>query len=284
MNNIDHLKKALEATLSQLSQKKTESSNGKLISSWNDEYNYGGINIFETSFVDALVSNLAVIQAVGSIGWEVNYPWNESDDIWYRKKLDLAIGYIPRDKEPNSDRLQALFQMPIEVKKLPVDENGDFTVESEMYIWQDIFKLYGYKFTDDSGNKDLREEVGKEKIMLCFSEVENGAIFEFKKNIKERFVEKIRLNKKQTFNGRWFSNKDFEKIEQENQSGEKRDFDLDYLLEKFLYWSNPKDRKYLIETCGLSLNKKKIVKSCEFITHKLSNSETTLVATILHLN
>lgn len=282
--HLNALKEALTKTLEQLSNRKSVSSQAKIISSWNEEYDYGGINLFEISFVDALVSNLAAVEGIGSIGWEVNYPWNQNGNIWYRKKLDVAIGHIIVESKRKDREPQALFEMPIEVKKLPVtplSKNGDFSVESEMYIWQDIFKLYGYKLTDDFRCQQLNGQVGKEKIVLCFSEVATGAIGDFKKNIEKRFVHNMRLKEKETFKGGWLSKKDFEKIELENSE---REFDLDYLLEKFLYWFNPNDRQFLIKDCGLSLMDTGIVKSCDFLTYELLNSKTTLVVSILYLN
>jgi hypothetical protein len=299
MDNIEKLredlKTALHITLTNLSQQKGETGKENIISGWNDSYQYGGINIFETSFVDALVSSLSKIQDIGMIGWEVNYPWNEEENLWYQRKLDLAIGYIHRDGEPNSKKLQSLFEMPIEVKKLPLyqintePKNRDFSFESELYIWQDIFKLYGYHLKSSNDEEKLKTKVGKEKIMLTFSEMPNNKeIFDaFKKNIENRFLNLERLKVKESYKGQWLSDKAFAKLEKEYSEGKERDFNLEYILEKFLYWSNSDHRDFLIEKCEQAFEPNKIVKGCTFIHEAVNESKepkkNILVATILHL-
>lgn len=79
MNNKELLKKALECTLQSLSEKKEQSSKGNIISGWNEEYSYGGFNIFETTFVDTLIFYLKAQGKDMEIGWEVNYPYVKSE-------------------------------------------------------------------------------------------------------------------------------------------------------------------------------------------------------------
>lgn len=115
MSNLNLFRKSLQEALNKLASKEFVSSNGLLISGWNEQYKDGGINIFETTFVDMLVHELSQ-EEKSIIGWEVNYPWNSDGKLWYRSKLDFAIGLINPGNTLKDNKSQALFETAVEVK------------------------------------------------------------------------------------------------------------------------------------------------------------------------
>lgn len=265
MTNLDLLIEAIDKTLKSLVEKGEQASNCEIYSSWNTSYNYGGLNIFETTFVDLLVQNLS--DKVKNIGWEVNYPSDEKGKPWYRRKLDLALGKIDRNAEPNSPSLQVLFETPIEVKKLPVLESENFfSIESELYIWQDIFKLFGYRWIDPNDQSNLTESVGKNKIMLTFSflKINNSNTKDyFEKEMHSRFKKLSKLRLKEEVMKAWFSKKKYTEI----LEGEKNDptsSDLEFILRKVLGW-NELETSDLIEVCEQKFTDNNLVNNLKFI-------------------
>ncbi|TGK78892.1 hypothetical protein EHQ23_19680 [Leptospira bourretii] len=281
MSNLDLLRKSLKESLNKLASKEVASSNGLLISGWNEQYKYGGVNIFETTFVDMLVHELSQ-EEKSIIGWEVNYPWNSDGKLWYRSKLDFAIGLIDPENALKDNKPQALFETAIEVKKLPFDsKEEDFSVESEIYIWQDIFKLNGYRYLDSSKNPRLADQVGKEKIMLTFSSVPSDKLEIFQSEMERKFLDMQTIrNKEKTING-WFSQKTKSQLVLEKEFN-LNTYDLKFMLLNVLGWTKEKT-KYLVEDCNLQLIEKSIVKKIEFVTDNQLNQDQILVASLLYL-
>lgn len=197
------------------------------------------------------------------------------------------MGWIDHSLKYNNWEPQALFQTPVEVKKLAVDEIGEYSLESEMYIWQDIFKLYGYHSLEG-----LPQEVGVEKIMLTFSSVPAGKTKDFEEAMKEKFLELKSIHypsDNPSFMNGWLSLAKFDEMKKELEKGKEYNlkYNLEYFLEKILFWEKEKDRKFLTETCGLSLENGKIVKGIDFVKipkSKTEESSTNLVASLLYLN
>ncbi|MCW7467670.1 hypothetical protein [Leptospira levettii] len=262
---LNKLKDSIGITLENLKSKSVESLNGNIISSWNETYKYGGTNIFETTFVDALVHSLS--QEEKTIGWEVNYPWNKDGKPWYKCKLDLGFGLI---ENSNTDD-QALFEVAVEVKRLPTNsDNGEFSLDSEISIWQDIFKLYGYRFLNDSNNLKFAEKVGKKKIMLTFSSIPRANFEKFKTNMTSKYLELQSLIE-------WKN-----KYKMPDSSNEN---DLDFILKNLLKWKVESERKFLLEECKLQLVKGNIIKKIEFLPQdpEIPNTEEILVVSLLYL-
>jgi len=253
MTNICVLKNSLLKTIEVISKKTISTSNCKIISNWNYDYNYGGIDIFETTFVDTLIHSLLMNDEVKTIGWEINYPFNSDGKPWYKSKLDLALGILKERYEPCNYNWedQSLFSTAIEVKKLRYLKDMDIT--SEIIIWQDIFKLFGYYSPYSS-------EIGKEKIMLIFSTVNNEIteIEYFKKEIIKKYKDMDSLKNSEKL------------IEATLPKGkrniliDKNDYNLNFILEKLLKWENEEDRKFLIDICKLSIDKP-IIKKVDFV-------------------
>ncbi|TGM11083.1 hypothetical protein EHQ82_21320 [Leptospira selangorensis] len=276
MTNQDLLIEAIDKTLKSLVEKGEKASNCDIYSSWNSSYKYGGINIFETTFVDLLVQNLS--KKVENIGWEVNYPSDENGEPWYRRKLDLGLGMIDRKAEPNSSSLQVLFETPIEVKKLPILEiENFFSVESELYIWQDIFKLFGYRWIDPNDKSNLIESVGKNKIMLTFSVVKSSRIEDFKNAMNSRFKNlSTLLNMEEIFKSNWFTKKESDFLRNENITS----FDLRFILQKVLGWNDP-ESKYLIDFSGQRFTDKSLVRHIKFCCYEDKNNNYLVTSLLL---
>ncbi|MGJ4734777.1 hypothetical protein [Leptospira levettii] len=264
---LNKLYRSIKKTLENLKLKSIESLNGNIISSWNETYKYGGTNIFETTFVDALVHSLLQVEGNKeemTIGWEVNYPWNKDGKYWYKCKLDLGLGLI---ENSNTDD-QALFEVAVEVKRLPAhSETGEFSFDSEISIWQDIFKLYGYRFLD---NPQFAEKVGKEKLMLTFSSIPRSNFEKFKTNMTSKYMELQSLIE--------WKNKN-KKPDSSNEN------DLDFILENLLKWKVGLDRKLLLEECKLQLAEGNIIKKIEFLPQdpEIPNTEEIIVVSLLYL-
>ncbi|MCW7492537.1 hypothetical protein ND861_09615 [Leptospira sp. 2 VSF19] len=262
---LNKLNDSIKKTLENLKSKSIETLNGNIISSWNETYKYGGTNIFETTFVDALVHSLS--QEEKTIGWEVNYPWNTDGKPWYKCKLDLGLGLI---ENSNTDD-QALFEVAVEVKRLPTNsDTGEFSLDSEISIWQDILKLYGYRFLNDSNNTKLAEKVGNKKIMLTFSSIPRSNFEKFKANMTSKYMDLQSLIE-------WKKKNKKSDLSSEN--------DLDFILKNLLKWKVELERRFLLEDCKLQLVKGDIIKTIEFLPQdpEIPNTEEILVVSLLYL-
>lgn len=162
-DSIAILKKAIKLTLSELEKANKDNENIKIVSGRGYESNFGGYNIFETSFVEKLIRNLIKKRYQSPIGWEVAYP--ENVDGWEKSKLDLGLGLVDDGKNDK----KYLFKIAIEVKKWNIEDTIPYN------IWEDVFKIIGYS---DEDNKD----VGKHKYILLFFQNENKSDIENRMN------------------------------------------------------------------------------------------------------